>query len=148
MLDRTQFHALGQAHASEGGGPVYITAVPDYQLDLPWGEENGCYEIDFGDPQTYFSEEPRAYMWVESLIVPISGKWGVLIAENVHAVVAGSRHFVDAVLSNTTLDADEMALISVRRWKEFAEIGLPSPWLPSLLETMYGSDKAARLAAD
>jgi hypothetical protein len=148
MLDRTQFHAIGQAHASDGDGPVYVVTVADYELDFSCGEKNGCYALDFSDPKTYYSDDYRAYMSVESLIVPISGRWGVLIAEHFHAVVAGSRSFVDAVLSNTTLDSEEMALILVRRWKELGEIGLPSPWLPSLLETMYGSEEAARLAAD
>ena len=147
MLDRTQFHAIGQAHAAEGGGPVYVTVIPD-QLDRPWRTENRCYEIDFSNSQTYFSDDFRAYMTVENLIAPLNGSWAVLIADFGYAVVAGSRAFVDAVLEGVTLDADEMALLFMRMWKEYAEIGLPHPNLDAFLETMYGRTEAARLAAD
>jgi hypothetical protein len=149
LLDRAQFHAIGQAHAVEGGGPVYVTRLRDYSLDLPWGEENGCHEIDFADPRTYFSDDHNpSYRYGESIIVPMSGRWGVLVAEHYHAVVAGSRSFVETLLLHVTLSPDEMALLLVRRWKELAEIGLPSPWLPSLLQTIYGSEEAARLTAE
>jgi hypothetical protein len=147
LLDRTQFHALGQAHAVEGNGPVYVTGLRGYSLDLPWGEENGCHEIDFADPETYFSPDDYnpMYRYGESIIVPMSGSWGVLVAEHYHAVVAGSREFVETLLRDVTLSPDEMALLLVRRWKE---LELPSPWLPSLLETIYGPEEAARLTAD
>ena len=145
MLDRTQFHAIGQAHARDGGGAVYVTALPDYELGPSLGM-NGWYEIDFNDPQTYYGDSWCGHL--ESLIVPISGRWAVLVAEHYHALVAGSSDFVETLLEQVTLSPDEMALLLVRRWKELGEIGLPSPWLPSLLEATYGSEEAARLTAD
>jgi hypothetical protein len=148
LLDRAQFHALGQAHVREGGGPVYVTGLRGHELDLPPREENACHEIDFNDPQTYFADDYPPYRYGESLIVPISGRWGVLVAEHYHAVVAGTTGFVQTLLEHVTLSPEEMALLLVRRWNELAEIGLPSPWLPSLLQTIYGSEEAARLTAD
>lgn len=99
-------------------GPAYVIPIPDYRLDFSLeegeslGEESGVYAIDFDDPRTYYSDAHRAYLAVESLIIPISGRWGVLVSDSSHAVAAASRHFVDTVLSNVTLDPDEMTCSS------------------------------------
>ena len=147
MLDRTQFYSVGKAHEVEGAGSVYVITIADHLLDFSCGEKNGCYPIDFGDPHTYFSTDYRAYHSVDNLILPISGKWAILIADEGHAVVAGSQHFVDTMLTHCTLSVDEMALLFVRRRKELRDIGLPSLWLDSFLEAIYGPKRAARLAA-
>ena len=147
MLDRAQFHALGRAHALEGGGPVYATAMPNYKLDHSVGV-NGCYEINFDEPETYFADGFGWFGYSENLIVPLSGGWGVLVAEHFHAVVAGSSSFVETLLGLVTLSPDEMALILVRRWKELGEIGLPSPWLARLLERIYGAEEAASFKSE
>ena len=82
----------------------------------------------------------------ESIIVPVSGAWGVLVAEDDHAIVGGSPRFVETVLSHTTLFPDEMVLILIRRTADRATVGASRAWLPGLLEIVYGSKEASRLA--
>jgi hypothetical protein len=174
MLDRTQFDALGRAHAVEGGGRVYVIPLVDFVLDFDSGrkrdvaftdefgglgtgrpggaqavwDERGFYAVDFSAPRTYYSEEYRAYMSCESIIVPVRGRWGVLVAEDDHAIVGGSPQFIETVLSHLSLEPEEMALILIRRQEQWASgTGKSIAWLPGLLETIYGSAEAARLAA-
>ena len=69
-------------------------------------------------------------------------------AGNAFAALPADVYAALPEMEQVTLSPDEMALLLVRRWKELGEIGLPSPWLPSLLEATYGSEEAARLTAD
>ena len=170
MLDRAQFDAVGRAHAAGGGGPVYVVPLSDFGLEFdsqrdsgaafaddfrslgkgrpgaaPVWAESGLYPIDFGDPTTYYSEEYRAYMSIESIFVPASGAWGVLVAEDDFAVAAGSPRFIEHLLAYVGHQIEEMARTFIRQQGEWAGSVLPVGWSLRLLETIYGPTEADRL---
>lgn len=104
---------------------------PYWELDL--SESHPYAGIPFIRENSLFSRE---------------GRWGMLVSDENHAVLAGEEAFVQTLVSGLDPpDLDAHALGFLAQWVELqAATGQGYDWLPVLLAHLYGEERAAQLA--
>lgn len=125
-----------------------------------------------GDNSFYFSvterpmatEQDRPYHWLipfeelsgyrslgypfvlENAFYSPNGHWGVLISHEQHAVVAGSKQFLDTLFTHLPVSAELQIQEFLSTWKDnHTRLGSKIDWLPRLLRHVYGVEQAELL---
>lgn len=145
-LTALQFSALQQAAITTGDSTAYIIDVRSWP-QIGWSDNRRVlWAVDLNDYRSYW--EPPADAWwvmIENAIFSPTGRWGVLISDEAHAISAGSTEF-DIALSaglgpgNTGASEDWLAY-----WRTMAQDGADISWLRLHLAHIYGAPAAERL---
>ena len=106
-----------------------------------FGEDEWPYwELDLADADPY-AGIPFIH---ENSLFSREGAWGLLVADENHAHVAGPEIFVETLVSGfDPPDLDAHALRFLNQWVELrSSTGQRYEWLPVLLEHLYGEERA------
>ena len=143
--------------------PLQEAVARGDDLDGEYGDDPAWY-VSLDEIEQLRRDDAYPVTFVETALVSESGRWGMLISHEDHAVVGGSRGFIDRLtaefpsLRSSGLEADpddtgtepDQRLLpapeqvtgfleDVRGWHDLMS------WLPANLEHLYGPDRASDL---
>jgi len=144
QLDRNHFVALELAANVTGESEAYLSLIEG----ATWGatKERDHWQIQLG---SYPYEELRHnngwFPLMENAIYSTTGLWGIVISHEWHAVLGGSKRFIEAYKANLP-GAENEVFDFLTLWKDNKErLGSNTDWLPKLLAHVYGQDEAHNL---
>ncbi len=131
--------AIREAAGSLGETSCYL------QLYVFGEEEWPYWELDLGDEAPY-----AGIPFIrENSLFSREGRWGMLVSDENHAVVAGEETFVETLVAG--LDPPELDAHALRFLAQWAELRVSTSrryeWLPVLLAHLYGEGRAGDLLA-
>jgi hypothetical protein len=138
LLTDRQFNALATAAKSRGAtsGLCVITEALDLS-DLP--DKSPTHQIDFSSYMSYQKLGNEGCILQENAIISERGDWGVLISQEFHAVLGGSKEFVEVFKgSYPEIESDRQRFITAMH-NEATRIGSDISWLPKLVSHLSES---------
>ncbi|MMZ54642.1 hypothetical protein D1872_164670 [compost metagenome] len=136
-LNKDQYHALLQATKAEGDTIFYITET----------ELEDCFSIaepHFIQPRSWqcslqlsFDDYDDNWFYLENTIYSPNGKWGLMISHEDHAVLGGSKLFIDT-FTQYYAEWSEGYDNFIKMWDENKKLyNLKYDWIDGFLKHVY-----------
>ena len=160
-----QFEALVAAARQVGETEMFISSVEllkDPHDASQWDESRTHYRIDL-NPEAYEEVMNSPLGLMRHAIYSVRSRWGLMVSEEMHALIGGPSAFVNALLGSLPPPIDlfrregievdpsispkmtsqeQMLRAWVLSWKELHMIGSRIDWLPALVGSIVGLEQA------
>jgi hypothetical protein len=137
-LTRDQFAALGQAAEALRDDSAYLFDVEQWTRFGWETQRREFWRLSLDDHAAY--EDPPAdanIVIMQNAIVSISGKWGIVISDENHAIVGGPEQFVSLFLDALGVNTNDMRNRWLEHWdRNQKALGYETGWLARQVEEL------------
>jgi hypothetical protein len=142
-LTKDQFVALGRAAVEAvHDNSAYLFDVEQW-TKFGWDRKRREYWLlSLDDYEAYENPPDDAnIVIIQNAIVSTSGRWGMVISDENHAIVGGSKEFVSRFLDALQVNKNEMRNLWLRHWhRNQKELGYETSWLSRQVDELTGAN--------
>ncbi|MDC0831970.1 hypothetical protein CKA32_001751 [Geitlerinema sp. FC II] len=109
-------------------------------------DKTNHFYIPFSEIDVYssFEKSPkdlRDITFSENILLSPTGKWGIILSHEHHALIGGSEEFIDRIVTLVPTVKDQVYEF-FKHWKYYGNMGTDISWIPLLIEHIYGKNKS------
>lgn len=140
QLQQRELASIAAAIHAIGETDFYLSALErstNSKLTQPYDWYIPIAQID-----QYYSINGYLFL-LENALYSTKGTWGIMISHEQHAIVGGSKLFLDTLMSYWPFSPAEQIANFLHDWKtNHEQLGANISWLPKLLAHIYGKQQA------